>query len=157
MTLSAIFVLGAVSLVLASLSGKLVVMLMLAIFLAGSAWIAGQGLVVVLLAGSYPAEIRATAIGWTLAVGWIGSIISPMVASIPMSTGWSIEAILMIPVIPALLGAIAIIAFEPACGRDSLSLNHLAPYQIEETSWRAPRKPVERSRKSSSKCCAHAI
>jgi MFS transporter, AAHS family, 4-hydroxybenzoate transporter len=113
-TLCAIFVLGAVSLVLASLGSKSVVMLMFAIFLAGAAWIAGQGLVVVLLAGSYPAEIRATVIGWTLAVGRIGSIISPMVASIPMSMGWSIEEILMIPVIPALLGAIAIIFARPS-------------------------------------------
>lgn len=72
-------------------------MLMFAIFLAGAAWIAGQGLVVVTLAGIYPAEIRATVIGWTLAVGRIGSIISPMVASIPMSMGWSIETILTIP------------------------------------------------------------
>ena len=100
--------LGAVSLVLASLGGKSVVMLMLAIFLVGAAWIGGQGLVVVLVAGSYPAEIRAIVIGWTLAVGRIGSIISPIAASTPMSMGWSIEAILMLPVIPALLGAIAI-------------------------------------------------
>ena len=47
-------------------------------------------------------------------------------------------------------------AFEPARGRDGPSINHLAPYQIEETSWHTSRKPVERSRKSSSKCCAHA-
>jgi MFS transporter, AAHS family, 4-hydroxybenzoate transporter len=113
-TLCAIFVLGAVSLVLASLGSKSVVILMFAIFLAGAAWIGSQGLVLVLLAGIYPAEIRTTVIGWTLAVGRIGSIISPMVASIPMSVGWSIEAILMIPVIPALLGAIAIIFARPS-------------------------------------------
>lgn len=112
--LSGMFVLGAASLAMASASTGSVILLMVAIFIAGAAWIAGQALIVVVLAQNYPAQIRGTAIGSTLSVGRLGAIISPMVASIPMAMGWSANAILLIPIIPALLAAVVILFARPA-------------------------------------------
>ncbi|WCR10460.1 MFS transporter [Paracoccus stylophorae] len=111
--LSGMFVMGAASLGMASASTGSVVLLMVAIFLAGAAWIAGQALIVVVLAQSYPAQIRATVIGSTLAVGRLGAIVSPMVASVPMALGWSPEAILLIPIVPALIAAAAVLFARP--------------------------------------------
>lgn len=105
---SAVFVLGAVSLGLATQAGSSVPLLMVAIFLAGGGWIAGQAAIVVLVAGSYPAEVRSIVVGWTLTVGRIGAIVSPLVVSVPLNAGWTAPQILMLPIIPALVGAVAV-------------------------------------------------
>lgn len=105
---SAVFILGAVALVLMTLAGSSVPLLMLAIFLSGGAWIAGQAVLVVLVSSSYSVEIRTLVTGWTLAIGRIGSIASPVIVSIPLNRGWSVKEILLLPVIPALIGAAAV-------------------------------------------------
>jgi MFS family permease len=53
----------------------------------------------------YPHEIRATGVGWSLAVGRIGSIIGPAVGGLLLATGP--EAIFIFAMVPPLVAAAA--------------------------------------------------
>ena len=109
-----IFLLAGLSLVAATQAGGSVLMLMTAIFVAGGAWISGQAAMMVLIADSYPAAIRGIATGWALGIGRIGAIVSPAVVAIPLSLGWEVRQILLLPVLPALVGAACILFARPA-------------------------------------------
>lgn len=110
----ALFLLAGLSLVGATQVGGSVPLLMTAIFLAGGAWISGQAAMMVLIADSYPTAIRGIATGWALGIGRIGAIISPAVVAIPLGLGWEVRQILLLPVLPALLGAACILFARPA-------------------------------------------
>ena len=60
-------------------------------------------------AESYPTTLRSTGIGWALSAGRVGSVASPWVVGIPLGWAWHAQAILLLPLIPALIGAIAIL------------------------------------------------
>ena len=107
------FLLGAASLLLATQSVGNVPLLMASIFLAGGAWIGGQGAMVVLIVNSYPVSIRSIAVGWALTVGRVGAIASPAVVGIPLSWNWPATSILLLPVLPAVIGAIAVFLARP--------------------------------------------
>jgi len=63
----------------------------------------------------YPAEIRATGVGWGQAAGRIGSFVGPAIGGALLSIGWPARAILFTAVLPATaailtLGALALVA-----------------------------------------------
>ena len=114
--MSAIFVAGGLSLALAGASSGSAPLLMVTIVLAGTAWIAGQAAMVMLVARSYPDEIRTTGVGWTLTAGFVGAMVSPAIVAIPFGLGWTPARIVLIPVIPALLSAVGILCAAPPAG-----------------------------------------
>ena len=88
-------------------------LLMVTIVLAGSAWIGGQAAMLMLAARSYPDEIRTTGVGWTLAAGHVGAMISPAIVAIPLGHGWTPAYVMLLLVIPAFVCAIGILYAVP--------------------------------------------
>ena len=103
------FVVAAAGLLLMSRGDGLVVPMMLGAFLAGAGAIAGASSLVMFGAESYPTALRSTGIGWSLSAGRIGSVISPWVVGLPLGWGWHAQEILLLPLVPALVGAAAIL------------------------------------------------
>ena len=58
----------------------------------------------------YPTGLRATGIGWALAVGRLGSILGPTVGGLLLAQGWAPTAILQISLYPSLVAAVAVFA-----------------------------------------------
>jgi AAHS family 4-hydroxybenzoate transporter-like MFS transporter len=58
----------------------------------------------------YPTSIRATGVGWALAVGRVGSIVGPVVGGILLSTHVDIRTIFLFAAIPPLVAAGAYLA-----------------------------------------------
>jgi MFS transporter, AAHS family, 4-hydroxybenzoate transporter len=119
--MSAIFVAGGLSLALAGAASGSAPLLMVMIVLAGTAWIAGQAAMVMLVARSYPDEIRTTGVGWTLTAGFVGAMVSPAIVAIPLGRGWTPAHIMPIPVIPALLSAVGILCAAPPAGGNRIT------------------------------------
>jgi AAHS family 4-hydroxybenzoate transporter-like MFS transporter len=113
---SAIFVAGGLSMALAGAASGSSALLMVTIVVAGTAWIAGQAAMIMLVARSYPDEIRTTGVGWTLTAGFVGAMISPAVVAIPLGHGWTPAHIMLLPVIPALVCAAGILYAAPLAG-----------------------------------------
>jgi MFS transporter, AAHS family, 4-hydroxybenzoate transporter len=57
----------------------------------------GQGALAVSL---YPAEVRATGVGWAAAIGRIGSIVGPAAGGAMLSIGWPLSDIVLTAVLP---------------------------------------------------------
>ena len=55
----------------------------------------------------YPAAIRATGVGWALAIGRIGSILGSVIGGILLSTGVDIRTIFLVAAVPPLAAATA--------------------------------------------------
>ncbi|MEU5849720.1 MFS transporter [Saccharopolyspora shandongensis] len=53
----------------------------------------------------YPANMRATGLGWTLGIGRLGAIIGPIYGSFILSSGWGVDANFYAFAGPAVLGA----------------------------------------------------
>jgi AAHS family 4-hydroxybenzoate transporter-like MFS transporter len=58
----------------------------------------------------YPTAIRATGVGWALAVGRIGSILGPAVGGVLLATGAEIRTIFLVAAVPPLVAAAAYLA-----------------------------------------------
>jgi AAHS family 4-hydroxybenzoate transporter-like MFS transporter len=58
----------------------------------------------------YPTSIRATGVGWALAVGRIGSIVGPVIGGILLSTHVDIRTIFLFAAIPPLVATGAYLA-----------------------------------------------
>jgi MFS transporter, AAHS family, 4-hydroxybenzoate transporter len=111
--MSAIFIAGGLSMALAGIASGSHALLMVTIVVAGTAWIGGQAAMLMLVAQSYPDEIRTTGVGWTLAAGHLGAVISPALVAIPLGHGWTPAHIMLLPVIPALVCAVGIFYAAP--------------------------------------------
>jgi AAHS family 4-hydroxybenzoate transporter-like MFS transporter len=61
-------------------------------------------------AASYPTTIRATAIGWALGVGRVGSILGPLVGGALLGLGWGADSLLLAAVVPAAIAAASVIS-----------------------------------------------
>ena len=123
---SAIFVTGGLSMALAGAASGSSALLMVTIVVAGTAWIAGQAAMIMLVARSYPDEIRTTGVGWTLTAGFVGAMISPAVVAIPLGHGWTPAHIMLLPVIPALVCAVGILYAAPLAGGNKATNPQLA-------------------------------
>jgi AAHS family 4-hydroxybenzoate transporter-like MFS transporter len=113
------FVVAACGLLLMALTDGAVLPMMAGAFLAGAGAIAGASSLVMFGAESYPTALRSTGVGWALSAGRIGSVISPWVVGIPLGWGWHAQGILLLPLVPALVGA--------ACVRLSRGARPAAP------------------------------
>jgi MFS transporter, AAHS family, 4-hydroxybenzoate transporter len=58
----------------------------------------------------YPTEIRATGVGWALAVGRNGSILGPAVGGMILASGLPIQSIFLVATLPPLVAAAAYLA-----------------------------------------------
>ena len=103
--LPAAFLTAALSVAILGLSGSSVVLIVLASIGVGAGTVGAQNCNNGIAAKFYPTEIRATGVGWSLAVGRIGSIIGPAVGGLLLATGPN--AIFVFAMIPPLVAAAA--------------------------------------------------
>jgi AAHS family 4-hydroxybenzoate transporter-like MFS transporter len=108
--LPAIYVLGAVCIALIGFAGTSVTFTVAAVFGAGFAVVGAQNCNNGVATKSYPTEMRAIGVGWTNAVGRIGSIVGPTVAGIMLGLHTEIRNILIASAIPALIAGTAYLA-----------------------------------------------
>jgi AAHS family 4-hydroxybenzoate transporter-like MFS transporter len=90
--------------VASSLTPTLIVTLVLGIAVQGT-----QAGINALAAMFYPTTVRATGIGWALGVGRIGSIVGPSLGGVLLSLQWTPKEILTAGIVPAAIGAAAIV------------------------------------------------
>jgi MFS transporter, AAHS family, benzoate transport protein len=83
---------------------------------AGACTIGTTILVNAYTAGFYPADMRATGLGWALGVGRLGAILGPLYGGFVLASGWGVAANFYAFAVPALLGAVAML-FVPTTTR----------------------------------------
>jgi MFS transporter, AAHS family, 4-hydroxybenzoate transporter len=105
LVLPAAFFTAAVSVAILGLSGTSVALTLIAAIGVGMGTVGAQNCNNGIAAKFYPTEIRATGVGWALAVGRIGSIIGPAVGGLLLVTGP--DAIFVFAMVPPLVAAIA--------------------------------------------------
>ena len=103
--LPAAFLTAAVSIATLGLSGSSIVLILVAAVAVGAGTVGAQNCNNGIAAKFYPTEIRATGVGWALAVGRIGSIIGPAVGGLLLATGP--DAIFVFAMVPPLVAATA--------------------------------------------------
>lgn len=106
-TLTVSFVCGSLSISAIGHSNLSMVMLFLAIFLAGWCVIGGQPGVNSLAAMFYPTYLRSTGIGWGLGIGRIGGIVGPFIGGQLMALHWTNRELFYAAAVPALVSAVA--------------------------------------------------
>ncbi len=99
------FLTAAVSVATLGLSGSSLALTLLAAIGVGAGTVGAQNCNNGIAAKFYPTEMRATGIGWALAVGRIGSIIGPAVGGLLLATGP--DAIFVFAMVPPLVAAAA--------------------------------------------------
>ncbi|MGH7035463.1 MAG: MFS transporter, partial [Stellaceae bacterium] len=82
-----------------------------AMFLTGFSINGGQPCLNTIAATFYPTAIRATGIGWALAVGRVGAVIAPLVGGSLVAAHFSVPVVILANVIPAIIAAAAIVLF----------------------------------------------
>lgn len=95
-----------------ALAGTDLALLLAAAGIAGFTIVGAQTGCHVVTSLSYPAEVRATAIGWALGIGRIGAIIGPLVGGTLLAGGWSPRDMILTAIVPTLvaLGAVGVLA-----------------------------------------------
>lgn len=88
-------------------SARLLIVLLAA---AGFFSLGAYGGINVVLAGFYPAPLRANGIGWAKSVGRLGTVIAPILIGLALSNGLAGAWIISLFAVPALLAAAAILA-----------------------------------------------
>lgn len=83
-------------------------LLIVVIAIVGFCIVGGQPAVNALTATRYPTALRATAIGWSLGVGRIGSIVGPMAGGVLLQWQWPVSSVFMLVAIPALVSAVLV-------------------------------------------------
>jgi AAHS family 4-hydroxybenzoate transporter-like MFS transporter len=114
LVLAAAFGTAALSIVVLGLAGTSVAVTLIAAFGCGIGTVGAQNCNNGIAAKFYPTEIRATGVGWALAVGRIGSILGPAVGGILLSTGLDIQNIFLVGIVPPLVAAGAYLAMGKA-------------------------------------------
>jgi MFS transporter, AAHS family, 4-hydroxybenzoate transporter len=90
--------------------GHSVVLVTMAIFVAGFCIVGGQIAANALAAGYYPTAVRATGVGWALGIGRAGSIVGPLVGGVLLTMKWSPAEVFMAAAGAALCAALAAFA-----------------------------------------------
>lgn len=104
----AAFVAAAVSIYLLSSPSPAIVMYLL-VAVAGFGTVGTQILVNGYVAMHFPAEVRATALGWTLGIGRLGAIVGPTFGGILLASGLEVEWNFYAFAIPAAIGALVVV------------------------------------------------
>jgi AAHS family 4-hydroxybenzoate transporter-like MFS transporter len=99
------FLTGILSVATLGLSGSSLALIFVAAVGVGAGTVGAQNCNNGIAAKFYPTEIRATGVGWALAVGRVGSIIGPAVGGLLLATGP--DAIFVFAMIPPLVAAAA--------------------------------------------------
>ena len=95
--------------------------LLAATFLAGCCVSGGQKSVIALASVFYPAEIRATGLGWALGIGRIGGIAGPLLVGAAIGLQWSYTAVFLALAVPLLLASILVFLLGRRYGRTTRS------------------------------------
>jgi AAHS family 4-hydroxybenzoate transporter-like MFS transporter len=104
------FVIAALCIAGIGLAGTAVALTMVMAFGIGIGTVGAQNCNNGVAAKFYPTSIRATGVGWALAVGRIGSIVGPVVGGILLSTHVDIRTIFLFAAIPPLVATAAYLA-----------------------------------------------
>lgn len=105
---STMFAIAATCILIMSLSPP-VALLYVCVALAGACTIGTTILVNSFTGNFYPAALRATGLGWALAVGRIGAIIGPIYGGLILGLGLGVEVNFYAFAIPAVIGLLAIL------------------------------------------------
>ncbi|HMI98088.1 MAG TPA: aromatic acid/H+ symport family MFS transporter [Micropepsaceae bacterium] len=104
------FIIAALCIAGIGLAGSAVAFTMVMAFGIGIGTVGAQNCNNGVAAKFYPTSIRATGVGWALAVGRIGSIVGPVVGGILLSTHVDIRTIFLFAAIPPLVATLAYLA-----------------------------------------------
>jgi AAHS family 4-hydroxybenzoate transporter-like MFS transporter len=104
------FLIAAICIAGIGLAGSAVAFTMVMAFGMGIGTVGAQNCNNGVAAKFYPKSIRATGVGWALAVGRIGSIVGPVVGGILLSTKVDIRTIFLFAAVPPLVAAVAYLA-----------------------------------------------
>ncbi len=69
---------------------------------------AAQAGLIIFAVTLYPTEVRSTGVGWSVAVGLVGSIVGPLLGGVALLAGWSAQQIFLSGAAPALCAATAV-------------------------------------------------
>jgi MFS transporter, AAHS family, 4-hydroxybenzoate transporter len=108
--LAAVYLAGAVFILLIGEAGASVPLLVVTVFASGVAVIGGQTASNALAAELYPTPIRATGVGWALGVGRVGSILGPILGGVLLSYGGDARRTFWAAAAPALIATCAALA-----------------------------------------------
>ena len=114
------FVSAAAALLLMSLNPPAALMTVLAA-VAGFGGLGTQNMINDYIAQFYPAAIRATGLGWALAVGRIGAIAGPTYGALLVGFGGGVPVAAIAFAVPALLGALLMLALRARTARRPLA------------------------------------
>jgi MFS transporter, AAHS family, 4-hydroxybenzoate transporter len=104
------FASAAVSVAAIGLAGSSIVITLIAATLCGVGTVGAQNCNNGVAAKFYPAQIRATGVGWALAVGRIGSIVGPVVGGVLLQSGIPNRTLFFVAAVPPLCAALAYVA-----------------------------------------------
>jgi AAHS family 4-hydroxybenzoate transporter-like MFS transporter len=108
------FATAALSILILSLAGTSVAVTLIAAFGCGIGTVGVQNCNNGVAAKFYPTEIRATGVGWALAVGRIGSILGPAVGGLILALGLAIQNIFLVAIVLPLIAGAAYLAMGKA-------------------------------------------
>ena len=91
--------------------------LLIIVFITGGTVIGTQFGLNAFTVGVYPTSIRATGLGWALAVGRVGAIIGPVLTGVYLSLAWSIENIFIVTALPAIIIIISLVVLSQMRGK----------------------------------------
>lgn len=99
---------GSLALLLIARADGHVGAMLLGAALAGSIVVGGQIAMNAIAASFYPAEVRATGVGWALGIGRIGSIVGPLIGGLLIDAGWKGTTPILLAMIPMLAASAAL-------------------------------------------------
>jgi AAHS family 4-hydroxybenzoate transporter-like MFS transporter len=108
--LAAVFLSAAFSVGILGLAGTSVALTLAMAFVLGIGTVGAQNCNNGVAAKFYPTAIRATGVGWALAVGRVGSVVGPSVGGILLATKVDIRTIFLFAAIPPVIAAAAYLA-----------------------------------------------
>jgi MFS transporter, AAHS family, 4-hydroxybenzoate transporter len=100
---------AAVALLLIARAEGNILILLTGAGVAGAVVVGGQIAMNAITASFYPAQIRATGVGWALGIGRIGSIVGPLLGGLLLGSGWQGTSAVMFAIIPTLIAACALL------------------------------------------------
>ena len=106
--LCGIYLGGAVSVILISLTTTTPALMMCAVFAAGLCVSGGQVGANALSAAFYPTSYRATGVSWANGIGRSGSIVGALLGGIPLGLGWGPTTVYALVAIPVIISALAL-------------------------------------------------
>ncbi|MFM0075904.1 MFS transporter [Paraburkholderia sediminicola] len=68
-----------------------------------------------LAVSTYPSAVRATGVGWAMALGRLGQVAGPLLVGAVLAGGFSINRIFLFSAVPALCAAAAIVLLKQSC------------------------------------------